>query len=127
MAAGKFGPHHKTMILNGENIDAIYELWGVSYDVEIELPEDDETPENVRPGYCGAYASHFEAGGLSFPLPRFLLEVLAEIKMAFTQMAANFFRYFLGCWVRAQEECLEFGLGELRQLFAIKRTTASLA
>ncbi|KAF2551601.1 hypothetical protein F2Q68_00035931 [Brassica cretica] len=95
MAAGKFGPHHKTMILNGENIDAIYELWGVSYDVEIELPEDDETPENVRPGYCGAYASHFEAGGLSFPLPRFLLEVLAEIKMAFTQMAANFFRYFL--------------------------------
>ncbi|XP_013639487.1 PREDICTED: uncharacterized protein LOC106344715 [Brassica oleracea var. oleracea] len=41
--------------------------------------------------------------------------------MAFTQMAPNFFRYFLGCWVRAQEEGLEFGLGELRQLFAIKR------
>ncbi|KAF3488201.1 hypothetical protein F2Q69_00054538 [Brassica cretica] len=92
MAVEKFGPHHKT-ILNGKNIDAIYELWGVSYDVEIELPEDDETPENV----------------------------LAEIKMAFTQMAPNFFRYFLGCWVRAQEEGLEFGLGELRQLFAIKR------
>ncbi|KAH0892804.1 LOW QUALITY PROTEIN: hypothetical protein HID58_055233 [Brassica napus] len=86
----------------------------MGYDVEIKLPEDDETPENVRPGYCGAYASHFEVGGLSFPLPRFLLEVLEEIKMAFTQMAPNFFRYFLGCWVRAQEEGLEFGLGELR-------------
>ena len=113
MAAEKFGPHNKT-ILNGKNIDAIYELWGVSYGVEIELPEDDETPENVRPGYCGAYLSHFDAGGLSFPLPCFLLEVLAEIKIVFTQMAPNFFRYFLGCWVRAQEEGLEFGLGELR-------------
>ncbi|KAF2559110.1 hypothetical protein F2Q68_00014733 [Brassica cretica] len=120
MVAKKFGPHHKT-ILNGKNIDAIYELWEVSYAVEIKLPEDNETPENVRPGYCGAYASHFEAGGLSFSLPRFLLEVLAEIKMTFTQMAPNFFRYFLGCWVRAQEEGLEFGHGELRLLFAIKR------
>ncbi|KAF3607021.1 hypothetical protein DY000_02047441 [Brassica cretica] len=120
MVAKKFGPHHKT-ILNGKNIDAIYELWEVSYAVEIELPEDNETPENVRPGYCGAYASHFEAGGLSFSLPRFLLAVLADIKMAFTQMAPNFFWYFLGCWVRAQEEGLEFGHGELRQLFAIKR------
>ncbi|KAF3500256.1 hypothetical protein F2Q69_00044774 [Brassica cretica] len=44
------------------------------------------------------------AGGLSFPLPRLLLEVLAEIKMAFTQMAPNVFRYFLGFWVRAQDE-----------------------
>ena len=68
--------------------------------------------------------SHFEAGGLSFSLPRFLLEVLAEIKMAFTQMAPNFFRYFLGCLVRAQEEGLEFGLGELRPLFAINRNNS---
>ena len=120
MAAEKFGPHLKT-ILKGKHIDAIYEFWGVSYVVEIELPEDGETLKNVRPGYCGAYASHFEAGGLLFPLPRFLLEVLAEIKMAFTQMAPNFFRYFLGFWVRAQKEGLEFGLRELRQLFSIKR------
>ncbi|XP_013613868.1 PREDICTED: uncharacterized protein LOC106320047 [Brassica oleracea var. oleracea] len=100
MAAEKFGPHLKT-ILKGKHIDAIYELWGVSYAVEIESPR--------------------TAGGLSFPLPRFLLEVLAEIKMAFTQIARNFFRYFLGCWVRAQEEGLEFGLRELKQLFSIKR------
>ncbi|KAG2283620.1 hypothetical protein Bca52824_054840 [Brassica carinata] len=65
--------------------------------------------------------SHFEDGGLSFPLPRFLLEALAELKMAFTQMATNFFRYFLASWVRAQEEGLEFGFRELKQLFAIKR------
>ena len=120
MAAEKFGPHLKT-ILKGEHIDAIYELWGVDYVVEIELPASGKTPENVRPGYCGAYMSHFEDSGLSFPLPRFLLEVLAEIKMASTQMAPNFFRYFLGCWVRAHEEGLKFGLRELRQLFAIKR------
>ncbi|KAF3504544.1 hypothetical protein F2Q69_00044778 [Brassica cretica] len=101
MAAEKFGPHLKT-ILKGKHIDAIYELWGVSYAIEIELPEDGETP-------------------LSFPLLCFLLEVLAEIKKAFTQMAPNIFRYFLGCWVRAQEEGLEFRLRELKQLFAIKQ------
>ncbi|KAF2544859.1 hypothetical protein F2Q70_00022080 [Brassica cretica] len=120
MAVEKFGPHLKT-ILEAKHIEAIYELWGVDYTVEIELPEDGETPETVRPGYCGAYMSHFEDGGLLFSLPRFLLEALAELKMAFTQMAPNFFRYFLASWVRAQEEGLEFGLRELTQLFAIKR------
>ncbi|KAF3595194.1 hypothetical protein DY000_02027215 [Brassica cretica] len=94
MAAEKFGPHLKT-ILKGKHIDAIYKLWRVDYVVEIELPESGETPENVRSGYCGAYVSHFQDGGLSFPLPRFLLE----------------------------EEGLEFGLRELKQLFAIKRNS----
>ena len=41
--------------------------------------------------------------------------------MAFTLMAPNFFRYFLGCWVRDQEEGHEFSLKELKQLFAIKQ------
>ncbi|WZZ29442.1 hypothetical protein YC2023_012843 [Brassica napus] len=94
---------------------------GVDYAVEIELPEDGETPETVRPGYCGVYMSHFEDGGLSFLLPCFLLEALAKLKMAFTQMARKFCRYFLAFWVRAQEEGLVFGLKELNQLFAIKR------
>ncbi|WZZ60028.1 hypothetical protein YC2023_060135 [Brassica napus] len=120
MAVEKFGPHLKT-ILEAKHIEEIYELWGVDYTVKIELPEDGETPETARPGYCGAYMSHFEDGGLLFPLPRFLLEALAELKMAFTQVAPNFFRYFLASWVRAQEEGLEFGLRELTQLFAIKR------
>ncbi|KAF3610383.1 hypothetical protein DY000_02049522 [Brassica cretica] len=101
MAVKNFGPHHKT-ILEAKHIEKIYELWGVDYAVEIELPEDGETPETVRLGYCGAYASHFEDDGLSFPLPRFFLEALAELKM---------------------EEGLEFGLRELKQLFAIKRNS----
>ena len=67
--------------------------------------------------------SHFEDGGLSFPLPRFLLEALAELVMVFAQKASNFSRYFLASWVRAREEGLEFGLSELKQLFAIKRNS----
>ena len=46
---------------------------------------------DFRPGYCGAYMSHVEDGGLSFPLPRFLLEALAELGMAFAQMAHKCF------------------------------------
>ena len=88
----------------------LYELWEIDYTVEIEAPEDGETPETVRPGYCGAYTSHFQDGGLSFPLPRFLLEALAELGMAFAQMAPNFWRYFLTSWIRAREEGLRFGL-----------------
>ncbi|XP_048623924.1 uncharacterized protein LOC125592641 [Brassica napus] len=84
----------------------LYELWEIDYTVEIEAPEDGETPETVRPGYCGAYTSHFQDGGLSFPLPRFLLEALAELGMAFAQMAPNFWRYFLTSWIRAREEGL---------------------
>ncbi|KAF3574886.1 hypothetical protein F2Q69_00059575 [Brassica cretica] len=81
MANEKSGPH-LPMILDANHIEAI---------VEIELPGDDETPETVRPGCFRAYKSHFKDGGLSFPLPRFLLEVLAEVGMAFAQMAPNFF------------------------------------
>ena len=95
MEVENFGPHHKT-ILEAKHIEKIYELWGVDYAVEIELPEDGETPETVRPGYCGAYASHFEDDGLSFPLPHFFLEALAELKVVFTQIAPNLFLLFLG-------------------------------
>ncbi|KAF2539460.1 hypothetical protein F2Q70_00004567 [Brassica cretica] len=90
MASEKFGPH-LPMIVDAKHIEPIYELWGVDYPVDIELPNDDETLETVRPGYCGAYMSHFKDEGLSFPLPRFLLEALAELGMAFAQMAPNFF------------------------------------
>ncbi|KAF2564984.1 hypothetical protein F2Q70_00017234 [Brassica cretica] len=113
---------------------AIYDLWGVDYAVEIELPDDGETPETVRPEYYGAYMSHFEDGGLSFPVPRFLLEALAELGMAFTQMARNFFRYILASWVRAREEGLEFGLNGIpnrddrwrENLFVFKTNPASV-
>ncbi|KAF3537632.1 hypothetical protein F2Q69_00020525 [Brassica cretica] len=54
MAAEKFGPHLKT-ILKGKHVDTIYELWGVSYAVEIELPEDAEKTniQNGSPGELG--------------------------------------------------------------------------
>ncbi|KAF3601127.1 hypothetical protein F2Q69_00036411 [Brassica cretica] len=126
MAVEKFGPHHKT-ILEAKHIEAIYELWGVDYAVKIELPEDGETPATMRPGYCGAYMSHFEDGGLSFPLPGFLLEALAELKMAFTQMAPNFFLYFLATWVRAQEEGIPNKDDRWREnLFVFKVNLASV-
>ncbi|KAG2266897.1 hypothetical protein Bca4012_075625 [Brassica carinata] len=118
MAVEKFGSHLKT-ILEAKHIEAIYELWGGGSIMPSKL-NFLKTAKLRRPGYCGAYMSHFEDDSLSFPLPRFLLEALVELKMAFTQMAPNFFRYFLASWVRAQEEGLEFGLRELKQLFAIK-------
>ncbi|KAG2256078.1 hypothetical protein Bca52824_075372 [Brassica carinata] len=122
MASEKFCPHLPTNI-EGKHVEALYELWGIDYAFEIEVSDDDETPETLRPRYCGAYTSHFEDRGLLFPLPRFLLEALAELEMDFAQMAPNFFRYFLASWIRAREEGLEFGLEELKQLFAIKRNS----
>ncbi|KAG5393254.1 hypothetical protein IGI04_023217, partial [Brassica rapa subsp. trilocularis] len=97
---------------------------GIDYSVDIEASEDGKTLETVRPGYCGAYNSHFQDGGhLSFPLPRFLLEALAELGMAFAQMAPNFWCYFLTSWIRAREEGIRFGLEELKQLFSVKRNS----
>ncbi|KAJ4889252.1 Uncharacterized protein Rs2_29000 [Raphanus sativus] len=74
----KFGPHLLT-ILNGDRINEIYELSGINYEVEISLPKPGETLENLRPGLCGAYKSHFKDGLLSFSMPSFLLEALEEL------------------------------------------------
>ena len=122
MANEKFGPH-LPMIIEARDIETLYELWGIDYAVEIEAPEDCETPETVRPGHYGAYTSHFQDRGFSFPLPHFLLEALAELGMAFAQMAPNFWRYFLSSWIRAREEGLRFGLEELKQRFSIRRNS----
>lgn len=65
--------------------------------------------------------SHFKDCGLSFPLPLFILEALAELGMAFTQMCPNFFRHYLTLWIRAREEGLKFDLEELKQLCIIKK------
>lgn len=88
-----FCPYLPT-IFKEKDIEEIYELWGVSYSVELELP-DGETLEAVRPGYYGASMSNFKDGGLSFLLSHFLLEALAELEMAFTQMSPNFVPIFL--------------------------------
>ncbi|KAF3532212.1 hypothetical protein DY000_02040686 [Brassica cretica] len=125
MVNERFGPHLPPKILKGGDIDDIYELWGVDYAVEISL-SDEETPETVRPGYCGAYMSHIKDARLLFPLPRFLMEALVELGMAFAQMSPNFFHYFLTSWIRAREEGFEFGLKELKQLFTIKRNNGFL-
>ena len=122
MTSEKFGPHLPT-IFEPKHIESLYVLWGIDYAVEIEALKDGETPETVRPRYCGAYTSHFKDGGLSFPLPRFLLEALAELGMDFAQMTPNFWRYFLASWIRAREEGLKFVLEELKQLFSIKRNS----
>ncbi|KAF3523947.1 hypothetical protein F2Q69_00047903 [Brassica cretica] len=107
MASEKFGPH-LPMILEAKHIEAIYELW-----------------ESIMPSRSNFLMMmklrRLRGRGTvgptcSIPLPRFLLEALAELGMAFAQMAPNFFRYFLASWIRAREEGLEFGLEELKKL-----------
>ncbi|KAG2249218.1 hypothetical protein Bca52824_088846 [Brassica carinata] len=122
MANEKFGPHHPT-IIEAKHVEALYELWGIDYAVEIEAAEDGETSETVRLGYCMAYTSHFQDVGLSFPHPRFLLEALAELGMAFAQMMPNFWRYFLALWIRATEEGLRFEMIGGGRNFSFLRST----
>ncbi|XP_056853505.1 uncharacterized protein LOC130502725 [Raphanus sativus] len=113
---------NKPGLLTGAEYDAIQELWGVPYEAVIDYPDND-TPGNVRPGYCGAYMCFFRDGLMSFPIPSFLLEILAELKLAFTQITPTFWRYVLTTFVRAREEGLEFGLAELKQLYTLKRSS----
>ncbi|KAH0862628.1 hypothetical protein HID58_079839, partial [Brassica napus] len=94
------GPH-LPMILDANHIEAI---------VEIELPGDDETPETVRPGCFRAYKSHFKDGGLS------CLRRLGWLLLRWRPISSS------NSWIRG-EEGLKFGLGELKQLFAIKRNS----
>ncbi|XP_048615736.1 uncharacterized protein LOC125588441 [Brassica napus] len=65
--------------------------------------------------------SHFEDGGLSFLFLVFFLRHWRSLRWRLPRWLLTFFRYSLASWVRAQEEGLEFGLRELKQLFAIKR------
>ncbi|XP_056864051.1 uncharacterized protein LOC130511193 [Raphanus sativus] len=67
--------------------------------------------------------AHFHDAHMSFPLPSFLLELLAELEMTFTQITPNLWRYVLATYVRAREEGLEFGLAELKQLYTLKRSS----
>lgn len=60
----------------------------VQYDilevVEIVIPTADENRERVRPGYCCVYLSYFTSYGLYFPLPRILVEYIAEVGLCLT-------------------------------------------
>ncbi|XP_018458436.1 uncharacterized protein At3g60930, chloroplastic-like [Raphanus sativus] len=103
-----------------EHIKELYSSFGVDRAVVCELASDHETPETVRSGYGGAYLSFFESCGLSFPIPRQLLEILAEFGISLTQLCVNLLRHLLAILVRAREEKLLFELEELHSLYLIK-------
>ncbi|KAJ4902165.1 Uncharacterized protein Rs2_16116 [Raphanus sativus] len=115
-------PKSKRGPLNGDELEIIQVLWGVPYAAIVELPHRD-TPENVKPGDYRAFMAHFCDAHLSFPIPSFLLEILVELEMVFTQISPNFWRYVLTTFLRAREEGLEFGLAEMRQLYTIKQSS----
>ncbi|KAL0754037.1 hypothetical protein Bca101_091705 [Brassica carinata] len=50
MASEKFCPHLPTNI-EGKHVEALYELWGIDYAFEIEVSDDDETPETTEACY----------------------------------------------------------------------------
>ncbi|XP_018479339.1 uncharacterized protein At3g60930, chloroplastic-like [Raphanus sativus] len=104
-----------------ELIEKLYSSFGVDRAVVCELASDHETPETVRNGYDGAYLSFFESCGLSFPIPRQLLEILAGHGISLTQLCPNLLRHLLAILVRAREEKLLFELEELHSLYLIKR------
>nr|XP_018475500.1 PREDICTED: uncharacterized protein At3g60930, chloroplastic-like [Raphanus sativus] len=104
-----------------ENIEELYSSFGVDRAVVCELASDQENPETVREGYCGAYLSFFESCGLYFPIPRQVLEILAELGISLTQLCLNLLRHLLAILVRAREEKLLFELEELHSLYLIKR------
>ncbi|XP_018460524.1 uncharacterized protein At3g60930, chloroplastic-like [Raphanus sativus] len=104
-----------------EHIEKLYSSFGVDRAVVCELASDQETPETFRNGYGGAYLSFFESCGLSFPIPRQLLEILAELGISLTQLCPNLLRHLLAILVRAREEKLLFELEELHSLSLIKR------
>ncbi|CAA7038349.1 unnamed protein product [Microthlaspi erraticum] len=106
--------------LDAESRDIFRRDYEVSEEIELALPAEGEDPEHVRPGFCCAYVSYFESGGMIFPIPRFLLEVLAHLKMAFPQMHPSLVRHTIGCAVRAREEDISFGVRDLRKLFSVK-------
>ncbi|XP_018436095.2 uncharacterized protein At3g60930, chloroplastic-like [Raphanus sativus] len=104
-----------------EHIEKLYSSLGVDRAVVCELASDHETPKTARNGYGGAYLSFFETCGLSFPIPRQLLEILAGLGISLTQLCPNLLRHLLAILVRAREEKLLFELEELHSLYLIKR------
>lgn len=108
-----------------DQLENLYSTCNVDRAIIFDLASDPEVPENVREGYCGAYLSFFETCGLSIPILRQLLKILAELGISFSQMRPNFLRQLLAILVRTREENLLFGLDELRHLFVMKRKNQS--
>ncbi|KAF3519173.1 hypothetical protein DY000_02058491 [Brassica cretica] len=108
-----------------DDLENLYKAYGVERAVVLDLAGATETPETVRGGYCGAYLSFFHSCGLTFPIPKLVLEILAELGLSFTQVLLNFLRHLIAFSVRAREEGLSFGVGEFRHLVMVQRITQS--
>ncbi|XP_048613418.1 uncharacterized protein At3g60930, chloroplastic-like [Brassica napus] len=104
-----------------DDLEDLYRTYGVDRAVVLDLAGATETPETVREGYCGAYLSFFHSCGLIFPVPKPILEILAELGLSLTQILPNFLRYLIAFLVRAREEGLSSGISEFRQLVLVKR------
>ncbi|XP_013694331.2 uncharacterized protein LOC106398296 [Brassica napus] len=85
-------PHPTT---TADDLENLYNMYGVDRSVVVDLVGTHETPETVREGYYIAYLSFFHSCGLTFPIPEPIL--------------------------KAREEGLAFGLSEFRQLVLVKR------
>ena len=95
-----------------DDLENLYEVYGVDRSVVLDLASADETPETVREGYYGAYLSFFHSCGLIFPIPEAILEILAELGLSLSQLLLNFLRHLVAFLVKAREEGLAFGLSE---------------
>ncbi|XP_048624116.1 uncharacterized protein At3g60930, chloroplastic-like [Brassica napus] len=111
-------PHPTT---TADDLENLYNMYGVDRSVVLDLVGTHETPEAVREGYYGAYLSFFHSCGLTFPIPEPILEVLADLGLSLTQLLPNFLRHLVAFLVKDREEGLAFGLSEFRQLVLVKQ------
>ncbi|KAF3528058.1 hypothetical protein DY000_02041763 [Brassica cretica] len=111
-------PHPTT---TADDLENLYKVYGVDRSVVPDLVGTHETPKTVREGYYIAYLSFFHSFGLIFPIPKPILEVLAELGLSLTQLLSNFLRHLVAFLVKAREEGLAFGLSEFRQLVLVNR------
>ncbi|KAF3493032.1 hypothetical protein DY000_02053870 [Brassica cretica] len=108
-----------------DDLEDLYKVYGVDRTVVLDLAGAAETPGTVRGGYYGAYLSFFHSSGLTFPILEPVLEILAELRLSFTQVLSNFLRNLIAFSVRAREEGYSFGVDEFRHLVMVKRNTQS--
>ncbi|KAF2563857.1 hypothetical protein F2Q70_00016423 [Brassica cretica] len=87
-----------------DDLEDLYKVYGVDRAVVLDLAGAAETPGTVRGGYYGAYLSFFHSSGLTFPILEPVLEILAELRLSFTQVLSNFLRNLIALSVRAREE-----------------------
>lgn len=65
-------------------------MYEVDRAIVFDLAGASETPETVRGRYRRAYLSFFQSSGLTFSIPKSVLEILAELGLSFTQIPPKF-------------------------------------